>query len=80
MALCVLTAGWKTGGFNQNGEAGEFIDGLLAITVDHGLREESKEEANIVSHRVSDMDVRLFVVIGWMVGQNRVIYKKQLVT
>lgn len=70
MALCVLTAGWKTGGFNQNGEAGEFIDGLLAITVDHGLREESKEEANIVSHRVSDMGIRCEIVrCDWLDGR-----------
>lgn len=60
MALCVLTAAWKTGGFNQDGETGEFIDGLLAITVDHGLREESKEEAKIVCRRVSDMGMSIF--------------------
>lgn len=53
MALCVLTAGWKTAGLNA--ENGGLIDGLLAIIVDHGLREESKHEANVVSHRVSEM-------------------------
>ncbi|KAK7272696.1 hypothetical protein RJT34_29469 [Clitoria ternatea] len=59
MALCVLTAGWKTAGANAvSSENGGFIDGLLAIIVDHGLRAESKEEAHIVSHRVSDMGIR----------------------
>ena len=61
MALCVLTAGWKTAGADAvTPENGGFIDGLLAIIVDHGLRAESKEEANIVSHRVSKMGVSKF--------------------
>lgn len=55
MALCILTADWKTNGLNTAGESRGFIDGLLAIIVDHGLRAESKDEANIVRHRVSDM-------------------------
>lgn len=56
MALCVLTAGWKTAGVDAvSTESGGFIDGLLAIIVDHGLRAESKEEANIVCRRVSEM-------------------------
>ncbi|KAL2321276.1 hypothetical protein Fmac_030245 [Flemingia macrophylla] len=59
MALCLLTARWKTAGGNAvKSENGGFIDGLLAIIVDHGLRTESKEEANIVSHRVSNMGIR----------------------
>ncbi|TKY44633.1 tRNA(Ile)-lysidine synthase [Spatholobus suberectus] len=59
MALCVLTAGWKTAGANTfTTENGGFIDGLLAIIVDHGLRAESKEEANLVSHRVAKMGIR----------------------
>ncbi|CAJ1951771.1 unnamed protein product [Sphenostylis stenocarpa] len=59
MALCVLTAGWKTAGANVvTSENGGLIDGLLAIIVDHGLRAESKEEANVVSHRVSKMGIR----------------------
>lgn len=56
MALCVLTAGWKTAGVNAvSTENGGFIDGLLAIIVDHGLRAESKDEANVVRHRVFEM-------------------------
>ncbi len=55
MALCVLTASWKTDGLNGAGESSGFIDGILAIIVDHGLRGESKDEANIVSNRVSQM-------------------------
>lgn len=55
MALCVLTAHWKTNGLSVNHDCDAFIDGLLAIIVDHSLRAESKEEANIVSRRVSRM-------------------------
>lgn len=56
MALCVLTAGWKTSGVNSvNIDSSGFIDGLLAIIVDHGLRAESKDEAKVVSNRVSEM-------------------------
>jgi hypothetical protein len=55
MALCVLTASLKTNGLNRAGESSGFIDGILAIIVDHGLRAESKDEANIVSNRVSQM-------------------------
>ncbi|XP_028088208.1 uncharacterized protein LOC114318217 isoform X3 [Camellia sinensis] len=81
MALCVLAASWKTNGTNATGgQSSSFIDGLLAIIVDHGLRSESKDEANTVSHRVLDMGVRLPVVNGQMVGQRRVTCKKQLVT
>ncbi|KAL7259959.1 hypothetical protein ACSBR1_005761 [Camellia fascicularis] len=59
MALCVLAASWKTNGTNATGgQSSSFIDGLLAIIVDHGLRSESKDEANTVSHRVLDMGIR----------------------
>ncbi|KAK2397761.1 Adenine nucleotide alpha hydrolase superfamily protein [Trifolium repens] len=59
MALCVLTAGWKTSGVNSVGtDSSGFIDGLLAIVVDHGLRAESKEESNVVRNRVSEMGIR----------------------
>ncbi|KAM3760109.1 hypothetical protein ACB098_01G169400 [Castanea mollissima] len=57
IALCVLTAGWKTNGISA-GESGDFVDGLLAIVVNHGLRSESKDEANIVCNRVSQMGIR----------------------
>ncbi|CAL5186475.1 unnamed protein product [Lathyrus oleraceus] len=59
IALCVLTAGWKTAGVNSVGtDHSGFIDGLLAIIVDHGLRAESKDEANVVRNRVSEMGIR----------------------
>lgn len=55
MALCILTAAWKQSSLNGAMTNGGFIDGLLAVVVDHGLRAESKEEAITVSHRVSRM-------------------------
>ncbi|KAH7849084.1 hypothetical protein Vadar_012772 [Vaccinium darrowii] len=59
IALCVLAANWKTNTPNAaRGQDSNFIVGLLAIIVDHGLRAESKEEANIVSRRVLDMGIR----------------------
>ncbi|KAI5320477.1 PREDICTED: tRNA lysidine(34) synthetase TilS [Prunus dulcis] len=58
MALCVLTAHWKARDFDAKCDSGGFIDGLLAIIVDHGLRAESKEEANTVSNRVSKLGIR----------------------
>jgi tRNA(Ile)-lysidine synthase TilS/MesJ len=75
MALCVLTAGWKTTGVNSVGtDSSGFIDGLLAIIIDHGLREESKEEANVVRNRVSEMGWSIFacfvrdcVVFGYVI-------------
>lgn len=57
MALCVLAAEWKTDGFSTANGSDGFIDGLLAIIVDHGLRSESKDEAHLVSLRVSDMGI-----------------------
>ncbi|KAH7572574.1 hypothetical protein ACOSP7_015376 [Xanthoceras sorbifolium] len=70
MALCVLTANWKTEGQNVVGDDGGFIDGLLAIIVDHGLREESQEEAKMVSSRVSDMGIRCEIVrCNWLDGR-----------
>ncbi|XP_034699750.1 uncharacterized protein LOC117925045 isoform X2 [Vitis riparia] len=70
MALCILTADWKTNGLNTAGESRGFIDGLLAIIVDHGLRAESKDEANIVRHRVSDMGIRCEIAqCDWLDGK-----------
>lgn len=58
MALCVLTADWKSNALNAAEDSSGFIDGLLAIIVDHGLRTESKEEANIVCNRVTQMGIQ----------------------
>ncbi|GKV06607.1 hypothetical protein SLEP1_g18480 [Rubroshorea leprosula] len=58
MALCVLAANWKTEGLNAVRKKDEYIDGLLAIIVDHGLRAESRDEAILVRNRVSEMGVR----------------------
>jgi len=55
MALCVLTAKWKTEGLSCVNKTDGFIDGLVAIVVDHGLRQESKDEAELVCSRVSQM-------------------------
>lgn len=55
MALCVLAADWKISGLESSGKESGLIDGLLAIIVDHGLRAESGEEANMVRERVSEM-------------------------
>ena len=56
MALCALTAAWKIADLNATGTGSDgIIDGLLAIIVNHGLRAESKHEANIVHRRVSEM-------------------------
>ncbi|EXB94671.1 hypothetical protein L484_001879 [Morus notabilis] len=70
MALCVLTAHWKTNGLSVNHDCDGFIDGLLAIIVDHSLRAESKEEANIVSRRVSRMGLRCEIAhCEWLDGR-----------
>ncbi|XP_058763257.1 uncharacterized protein LOC131636662 isoform X1 [Vicia villosa] len=71
IALCVLTAGWKTAGVNSVGtDHSGFIDGLLAIIVDHGLRVESKDEANVVRKRVSEMGIRCEIVnCDWPSGK-----------
>ncbi|CAN1277950.1 tRNA(Ile)-lysidine synthase [Linum perenne] len=70
MALCFLTAAWKIDGPNAAGQSCGYIDGLLAIIVDHGLRAESKEEARIVSHRVSKMGIRCEIAdCNWSDGR-----------
>nr|GME03084.1 tRNA(ile)-lysidine synthase, chloroplastic [Ipomoea batatas] len=61
MALCVLAASWKTSSHDIGliaDKRSESIDGLLAIVVDHGLRSESKAEANLVQRRVTDMGIK----------------------
>lgn len=61
MALCALMAHWKTFSRNSGYDSSGFVEGLLAIIVDHGLRPESKEEAETVSHWVSDMGTTLLL-------------------
>ncbi|XP_027068117.1 uncharacterized protein [Coffea arabica] len=72
MALCVLAAMWKREG--QCGieviDSSGFIDGLMAIVVDHGLRRESKEEANLVCSRVTKMGIRCEIALcEWSEGR-----------
>ncbi|KAG9160589.1 hypothetical protein Leryth_023997 [Lithospermum erythrorhizon] len=63
MALCVLAAAWKTKGIVvATKESSEIVDGLLAIVIDHGLRAESRDEANIVGRRVLEMGIRCEIV------------------
>jgi len=62
MALCVLAAAWKkAAGRKAAGEEGSdasaFVDGLLGVVVDHGLRPESADEARLVCDRVRGMGV-----------------------
>uniref|UniRef100_A0A0D9VEJ4 tRNA(Ile)-lysidine synthetase n=1 Tax=Leersia perrieri TaxID=77586 RepID=A0A0D9VEJ4_9ORYZ len=57
MALCVLAAAWKKAADGGEGDASGFVDGLLGVVVDHGLRTESAEEARLVRERVRGMGV-----------------------
>ncbi|PVH48538.1 hypothetical protein PAHAL_4G352200 [Panicum hallii] len=62
MALCVLAAAWKkAAGRKAAGEEGSdasaFVDGLLGVVVDHGLRPESSDEARLVRDRMRGMGV-----------------------
>ncbi|KAI7754108.1 hypothetical protein M8C21_014731 [Ambrosia artemisiifolia] len=71
MALCLLAANWKTSGLNAaSGANNGFVDGLLAITVDHGLRAESKSEAEMVQNRVLKMGIRCEIAhCEWIDGR-----------
>ncbi|XP_010532861.1 PREDICTED: uncharacterized protein LOC104808766 isoform X2 [Tarenaya hassleriana] len=70
MALSVLTANWKTEGQNGVNKTDGLIDGLVAIVVDHGLRQESKDEAEAVSCRVSEMGIRCEIACcDWVDGR-----------
>ncbi|KAG2306910.1 hypothetical protein Bca4012_084134 [Brassica carinata] len=70
MALCVLTAKWKTEGLSDVSKTDGFIDGLVAVVVDHGLRQESKDEAELVCSRVSDMGIRCEIArCDWLNGR-----------
>nr|CAB3449556.1 unnamed protein product [Digitaria exilis] len=62
MALCVLATAWKkAAGKKAAAEEGSvssaFVNGLLSIVVDHGLRSESSDEARLVRDRVRNMGV-----------------------
>ncbi|XP_057788515.1 uncharacterized protein LOC131005521 isoform X2 [Salvia miltiorrhiza] len=71
IALCVLTLEWKSGNSNAaNKGRSKAIDGLLAIVVDHGLRTESAEEADLVRDRVLDMGIKCEVAsCKWLDGK-----------
>ncbi|GFP90462.1 trna(ile)-lysidine synthase [Phtheirospermum japonicum] len=71
IALCVLTAAWKSDNFDAAGKGrNKSVDGLLAIVVDHGLRTESAEEANLVNNRVLDMGINCVVArCEWLDGR-----------
>ncbi|KAL2479766.1 Adenine nucleotide alpha hydrolase-like superfamily protein [Abeliophyllum distichum] len=71
MALCVLAAHWKSENHNADTKGrSKCIDGLLAIVVDHGLRKESMEEANLVCHRIVDMGIKCEVAhCEWLDGR-----------
>lgn len=64
-ALCILASLWKRDDKNiASRSSTEFVDGLLAIVVDHGLRPESKDEAKLVHDRVTNMGMDKFSSIG----------------
>ena len=75
MALCVLTANWKINGLDVSRDSDGFIDGILAIVVDHSLRAESKEEADMVSHRVSRIGTFEFCRYNFLVLINKVVFE-----
>ncbi|KAJ1690857.1 hypothetical protein LUZ63_015012 [Rhynchospora breviuscula] len=62
MAMCVLTAGWKSDGLVRRDDVSGYVDGLLGIVVDHRLRPESSDEAMLVRDRVHKMGVRCEIV------------------
>lgn len=70
IAMCLLAANWKANGTASSGERRGFIDGILAVIVDHGLRGESEDEANCVSTRVSEMGIRCEIArCEWLDGR-----------
>ncbi|WVZ77072.1 hypothetical protein U9M48_024974 [Paspalum notatum var. saurae] len=77
MALCVLAAAWKKeagrkAGYEEGPVASAFVDGLLGVVVDHGLRPESADEARIVRDRVRGMGVECEIArCEWPDGRPR---------
>ncbi|KZV54065.1 hypothetical protein F511_39274 [Dorcoceras hygrometricum] len=71
MALCVLTAAWKAETLDATiNKRSMYIDGVLAIVVDHGLRTESTEEAKLVYNRIMDMGIKCEVArCEWLGGR-----------
>ncbi|EOY30778.1 Adenine nucleotide alpha hydrolases-like superfamily protein, putative isoform 1 [Theobroma cacao] len=70
ISLCVLAANWKTEGLYGSDKSGNYIAGLLAIIVDHGLRPESKDEASLVGHRVAEIGIRFEIArCDWSNGK-----------
>ncbi|OEL22890.1 hypothetical protein BAE44_0016090 [Dichanthelium oligosanthes] len=69
MALCVLATAWKKAAVRKAADkessvsstfgsvSSAFVDGLLGVVVDHGLRPESADEARLVRDRVRGMGV-----------------------
>ena len=59
MALCLLATNWKSYGLNATSKGkDDVVDGLLAIIVHHGLRAESKYEAEMVQCRALSMGTK----------------------
>ncbi|XP_060169761.1 uncharacterized protein LOC132600548 [Lycium barbarum] len=70
MALCVLTATWKANALGVAAQKNEFVDGLLAVVIDHGLRAESKDEASLVHRRVTSMGIKCEIACcDWSEGK-----------
>lgn len=76
MALCVLSAQWKINGLGDSRDGDGFIDGILAIVVDHGLRSESKDEAEMVSRRVSEMGITFYIDVDLNEVRNDMLVAK----
>ncbi|KAG0493929.1 hypothetical protein HPP92_004923 [Vanilla planifolia] len=71
MALCALTAWWKSEEPSSGTiDALGYLDGLLGIIVDHRLRPESSEEARVVQERVMKMGIRCKIgCCNWSEGR-----------
>ncbi|KAL8218041.1 hypothetical protein R6Q57_021414 [Mikania cordata] len=80
MALCLLAANWKTYGLDVASRVNsDFVDGLLEILVDHGLRVESKNEVEVVQHQVLKMGIRCEIVhCEWIDGRPKLGHMKEV--